>query len=60
MNEGLGAIYLVLVLVGFVLAVLWICLPFAVFGIKDLARVLIEEQRKTNDLLQKLLSQKQP
>jgi len=35
-----------------VIAVLWIALPFAIFGTKDLLRQLIAEQKKTNVLLQ--------
>lgn len=36
------------------LGILWCLLPFAVFGIKDLAKTLIQEQRKTNLLLEKM------
>ena len=35
-----------------VFLVLWIAVPFAVFGIKDLLRESIEEQKKTNRLLE--------
>lgn len=34
-----------------ILTVLWILVPFAVFGIKPLLRQLLAEQRRTNDLL---------
>ena len=34
------------------IVVLWIALPFAVFGTKDLLRQLIREQKRTNELLQ--------
>lgn len=34
-----------------VLAILWILVPFAVFGIKSLLRSLISEQRRTNESL---------
>lgn len=37
----------------FALAVLGLLMPLAVFGIKPLLRVLIEEQRKTNRMLAK-------
>lgn len=37
-------------------SVLWILVPFAIFGIKPLLRELISEQRRTNELL----VQKQP
>lgn len=32
-------------------SILWILVPFAVFGIKPLLRELIAEQRRTNELL---------
>jgi len=35
--------------------VLWIALPFSVFGMKDLLRKLIAEQEKTNKLLKTLV-----
>lgn len=38
------------------LLVLWILIPFAVFGIKGLLRQLVEEQRRTNALLSQLTS----
>jgi len=37
---GVGAIFVM------VLTIVWITLPFAVFGIKPLLRKLIEEQKK--------------
>ena len=46
-----------LILLAVAVAVLWIFMPFAVFGIKDLARKLIQQQRETNQLLQKLIEQ---
>ena len=49
--SGLAAFGLVGTLFLLVLAVLWICVPFAVFGIKPLLRDLIAEQRKTQELL---------
>lgn len=51
-----------LVILGLVVAVLWIFMPFAVFGIKDLAKQLIQQQRETNQLLQKIVdhNNKQP
>lgn len=39
-------------LFGIVIAILWILLPFAIFGMKDLIRELIVETRKTNQLLE--------
>ncbi|MFZ3120751.1 MAG: hypothetical protein WA159_20800 [Variovorax sp.] len=35
-----------------VLAILWLCMPFAIFGTKDLLRALIREQQNPNHLLQ--------
>jgi hypothetical protein len=57
-----GTAGLILVLIGVVIAILWVLLPFAVFGIKDMARTLIEEQRTTNKLLERIATQgnKQP
>lgn len=37
---------------GFLIAVLWVLLPFAVFGLKDLVRELIKEQKRTNVMLE--------
>jgi len=47
-------------LAGLLIAILWILMPFAVFGIKDLARDLIRENRKTNQLLEQLIAQSTP
>lgn len=44
-------------IVGLVMAVLWICLPFAVFGSKALIREAIGEARKANALLQQIAEQ---
>lgn len=57
MAELGGGVYLVIVLACLLIGILWILMPFAVFGIKDLARELIKEQRKTNQLLEKLVAQ---
>lgn len=37
----------------FVIFMTWCLLPFAVFGIKDKLDELIEEQKKTNNMLEK-------
>jgi hypothetical protein len=34
-----------------VMAVIWLLVPFAVFGIKGLLRELLAEQKRTNELL---------
>jgi hypothetical protein len=44
----IGAIFLA------IMAVLWFCLPFAVFGIKALLRQILAEQRQTNERLEQL------
>jgi ABC-type spermidine/putrescine transport system permease subunit I len=41
-----------------ILVVVWIALPFAVFGIKPLLQVLIDEQRRTNDLLEQVIKRR--
>ena len=53
--SNLGTLYLVLfglaVLLGIVLLICWIVLPFAVIGTKQLLRDLLREQKRTNELL---------
>ncbi|KHL54774.1 hypothetical protein [Xanthomonas cannabis] len=44
-------IYLAAAIFGLVLSVLWLLVPFAVFGIKPLLGQLLAEQRKTNTAL---------
>lgn len=56
--EAFGIFGVMLVLLGVVIAVLWVFMPFAIFGLKDLTRELIREQRRTNELLEKLASQR--
>ncbi|HCV96200.1 hypothetical protein D3C87_415800 [compost metagenome] len=34
-----------------VMGLVWLVVPFAIFGIKDLLRELLAEQKKTNELL---------
>ena len=34
-----------------VLSVVWILVPFAIFGVRSLMRELLAEQRRTNELL---------
>ncbi len=46
--------FLVLALAAFVL-VLWTIMPFSVFGLKRLLRQCINEQKKTNTLLQEMM-----
>lgn len=53
----MGAFGIVFVLLFFVLVAIWIALPFSIFGIKDLLRETIAEQKKTNELLKKLVEE---
>jgi hypothetical protein len=47
-----GWIGIALWVLGFIIAVLWVLMPFAIFGTKPLMRELIAEQRRTNRLLE--------
>jgi hypothetical protein len=51
---GMGGVMVVLALLGVVLAIAWILLPFAMFGMKPLLRELIAETKRTNALLQEV------
>jgi predicted PurR-regulated permease PerM len=42
-----------------ILAILWILVPFAIFGVKSLLHSLIAEQRRTNQALEALSEQLQ-
>ncbi len=50
-----GTMMGLLLILGLVVAVLWILMPFAVFGLKDLTKQLLQQQRETNQLLQKIV-----
>lgn len=52
MGIAAGGVMLVVWIFLLILAVLWFLMPFAVFGSKDLLKKLIEEQRRTNKLLE--------
>lgn len=54
----MGAFGIVFVLLVFVFLAIWIALPFSIFGIKDLLREAIAEQKKTNGLLKDMLKRK--
>jgi predicted membrane protein len=54
----MGAFGIVFIVLFFVLLAIWIALPFSIFGVKDLIREVIEEQKKTNELLKNLLKEK--
>jgi heme exporter protein D len=46
-----GVVMLLLGLLVLLIAILWILMPFAIFGTKDLLRELIREQKRTNEIL---------
>jgi len=48
-------IFFILALAAFVF-ILWIIMPFSVFGLKGLLRQCISQQKKTNDLLEEMIS----
>lgn len=57
-TAAVGSVFfLALIGVGVLIAILWILMPFAIFGSKDLLRQLIREQHKTNELLQVQIDQ---
>lgn len=47
---GYGVAGLAMLFVGIVLAILWICVPFAVFGIKPILQDIRMELRRANAL----------
>lgn len=51
----LGAFAIFLIVSVGVILVLWIAMPFSVFGTKPLLKKLIQEQEKTNKLLKSVL-----
>lgn len=54
--DNFGSAFLaVLYLFAIVLAICWIVLPFALIGTKPLLRSLLAEQRRTNELLAKII-----
>lgn len=55
--SGLAAFGLIGTIFVLVLAVLWILVPFAIFGIKPILRDLFHEQRRTNEALLHLQKQ---
>ena len=59
-SDALAAMGGVLVIFLVILGILWILVPFAVFGIKPLLRELIREQRATQALLTTISQQVHP
>lgn len=56
MADTLAGSMVIFVIIGLIIALLWIVLPFAVFGIKDLMRKQISESKRTNELLERLVA----
>ncbi len=50
---GMSALFIFFCMV--VLLIIWIALPFSIFGLKSLLKQAVSEQKKTNELLQALL-----
>src|SRR5208282_1862256 len=55
-----GAVWLALVVFGFILAIAWIILPFALIGTKPLLRRILDEQIRMNALLASLAAARRP
>ncbi len=55
----LGVFFFLILLLSAVALVLWIAMPFSVFGLKGLIKRCIREQEKTNALLQVLIEKKE-
>lgn len=49
-----GFLAVILVLFFVCLAILWVLMPFAIFGTKDLLKAQLREQERTNALLEQL------
>ena len=58
--EFLSGTYLVLTLVAVLVLVLWVCLPFAVFGVKPVLRRQVELLEQQNELLNALVQRLTP
>lgn len=53
MLEAWTGLYLAMWILGVIVAICWIILPFAIIGTKPLLRQLIAEQQRTNALLER-------
>ena len=53
MMEAWTGFYLAAWILGIIVAICWIVLPFAIIGTKPLLRALIAEQQRTNALLER-------
>jgi hypothetical protein len=45
---------LLVALIGALLGLLWLFVPFAIFGIKGLLQQIVAEQRRTNEILSRV------
>jgi predicted PurR-regulated permease PerM len=59
MSNPYGPLYVLLLGFLIVLAILWVLLPFAVFGTKDLIRELIEQNKTATQAIKDLTNQLQ-
>ncbi len=53
MMEAWTGFYLAMWILGIIVAICWIVLPFAIIGTKPLLRQLLAEQQRTNALLER-------
>lgn len=54
---AIAAVVIFFITAGGVIAILWIAMPFSIFGAKELLKRVLEEQEKTNRLLTALLEE---
>jgi hypothetical protein len=54
---GYGVLGMVAIVIGVILSLLWILIPFAIFGIKPRLETLIAEQRRGNQLAETIVNQ---
>ena len=59
-GNGLAALGGFMTLFLILLGILWLLVPFAIFGIKPLLRQLITEQKRTNEVLTRISQQIHP
>ncbi|WP_019184167.1 hypothetical protein [Stenotrophomonas bentonitica] len=51
---------LLVALIGALLGLLWVFVPFAIFGIKGLLQQIVAEQRRTNEILSRVHGERLP
>lgn len=52
-----SAVGIIFILLGIFIVILWIFLPFAVFGVKDILNKIHEQQQITNDYLISIINE---